>query len=155
MIEPVAYWTPLITGLSTYLPLLAGILVILEKLGFSAALQRAPLMLKLLIKFLIYFLSLVIPNVVIIWYFFYLAGSSPQRLWEGNFFWAVVAYPTVGVSLYAYAWAKWFYPFLQRILGDSEPQQGDSEPQQNTKPRQSAARAAHTSKEPSKSGGKK
>jgi hypothetical protein len=124
MIDPIAYWTPLIGGLTGFVTLLLKIIELFGEMEkVRKLMKKLPHLLKLLGKFLIYALSLVIPNVAIIWYFFYLAGISPERLWQVNFFWAVVAQPTVGVSIYAYVWAKWIYPRLKHTLGGSRPQQ--------------------------------
>ena len=143
MIEPIIYWTPVIAALTAFITLLLNLIELLGKIEkIEEPMKEPPYLLKLLAKFLIYGLSLVIPNIGIIWYFFYLAGISPDRLSETEFFWAIVAQPTMGVSIYAYVWARWIYPRLQRILGKS-------------KSRQKPKRNSRTSSESSENGGKR
>jgi hypothetical protein len=143
MIERIAEWAPLVGGLWAFVQLLLKTIEFLEKIEkVEEIMEKLPHLLKLLGKFLVYGLSLAIPNVVIIWYFFYLAGLSPDRLSEIEFFGAVVMQPTIFVSLYAYIWAKWIYPRLQRLLG------GSKSPQESR-------RISRASSESSRSGGKK
>jgi hypothetical protein len=123
MIEPIAYWTPVISVFIVFVLTLRSLVDALEQLikqieKLEETMKRPPKLLKLLLKFLIYSLTLVLPNLGIIWYFFYLAGFSPYRLSELRFFLAIVAQPTIGVSVYAYFWGKWLYPQLQRILSE-------------------------------------
>jgi hypothetical protein len=124
MIEQIAEWAPLIGGLWVFVQLLLKAIEFLEKIEkVEETMEKLPHLLQLLGKFLVYGLSLAIPNLVIIWYFFYLAGLSPDRLSEVEFFGAVVMQPTIFVSLYAYIWAKGIYPRLQRLLGRSKSRQ--------------------------------
>ena len=75
---------------------------------------------SLISKFLIYGLGLVVPNIGIIWYFFYLASIFPNRLLETKFFWTIIVQLSIGVSIYAYVWGRWFFPKLERILDESK-----------------------------------
>lgn len=116
MIEPVTYWTVFISGIIILIRTLNELLKAIEEL--VERMKQLPNVLKFLMKFLTYSLTLVLPNIGIVWLFFYLAGSSPDRFSEPNFFWAMVLQPTLGVSIYAYIWGSWFYPQLKRILSD-------------------------------------
>lgn len=117
MIEPVNYWISIIVYITLLITTFNGLLKALGEL--EKEVKRIPKQLKTLTKFLAYSLTLVVPNIGIIWYFFYLAGFSVDRLSEARFFWAMVAQPTIGVSVYAYIWGRWLYPRLQRILNGS------------------------------------
>jgi len=142
MIELITYWTPVVTGLTTFTTFLLKIIELLgNKERIVEILKGLPYLLKLLAKFLIYGLSLIIPNIGMIWLFFYQTGISPNRLSETEFFWAIVAQPTLGVSIYAYIWGKWIYPKLQSFLESNPPQEPKHE--------------VSTSKKSSKNGGKK
>ncbi|HUF00278.1 MAG TPA: hypothetical protein VMN99_13555 [Anaerolineales bacterium] len=111
MIEPLNYWMAVIGGVTVFVVAITNFLEALIKL-----MRWIP---RPLVKFLVYSLTLVIPNIGIIWYFFYLAGSSPYRLSELRFFLAIVAQPTIAVSIYAYIWAKWLYPYLKGIQSET------------------------------------
>jgi hypothetical protein len=115
MIEPGNYWVSVIAFLTVYITAITNLLKAIEEL-----MKIVPNVLKPLAKFLFYSITLVAPNIGIIWLFFYLAGSSPERFSEARFFWAMVAQPTLGVSIYAYIWGRWLYPQLQRALRSSQ-----------------------------------
>ena len=128
MIEPIIiYWTPLITALTGFVTLLIKVIELLSKWEIIMKFIRLlPVLIKRLVKFLIYSLSLFVPNTGIIWYFFYLAGIYRDRLSQAEFFWAIVAQPTLAVSIYAYVWSSRIYTRLKNIL---------EKPESVTKPR--------------------
>lgn len=111
MFEIITQWTVIIGAIAGFILALIRLIEALKQLF-----ERLP---KQLVEFLVYAPAIVIPYFAIVWWFFYLAGLSPERLSEPGFFWAVVAQPTIGVSIYTYVWGRWIYPTLQRILGQS------------------------------------
>ena len=114
MIELITSWTVLITVIGGLLYALIYVLGLLDEL-----IKRLP---KWLARFLIYGLALLIPNAVIIWYFFYLVGLNANRLSEPTFFWAMVAQPIIGVSIYGYVWGKRIYPQVRGIVNKLKPE---------------------------------
>jgi hypothetical protein len=109
MVEIIGYWTVIIAAVTAFIWALIKLLEALKEL-----IKSIP---KPITKFFVYGLALIIPYIAIIWWFFYLAGLSPNRLSEPKFFWAMVIQPTIGASFYGYAWGKWIYPRLHSILG--------------------------------------
>ena len=154
MIDPVTYYAPLVSGLTIYVTLLLKLIELLgKKHEVEDFMKRLPRLLRLLAKSLIYFLTLAIPNVLMIWFFFFQAGISPDRLSEVNFFWAVVAQPTLGVSIYAYIWAKLIYPGLRNLLGETKLQpEPPSEPQPEAHPKPRPKRRSKSRRKPRQSG---
>jgi hypothetical protein len=124
MNEPIAYLTPVIAFLVLFTGLLLNIVKLFEESPvIMTILRKLPYLLKLLVRFLVYGLSLIIPIFGVIWYYFYQAGISPDRLSDTKFFSAVVVLPTIGVSIYAYIWGRWIYPKLQKFPSESNSSQ--------------------------------
>ena len=56
--------------------------------------------------------SLIVPNGIMVTYFFYLAGLEPERLSEYNFYYGLIIQLVILLSLYTFAWGRWFHPRL-------------------------------------------
>ena len=136
MIEPITYWAGLIGGLITITTALNQLFKAIDDLAEQVdKMKQLPKLLKLLIKFLTYSLTLLIPNVGIIWLFFYLAGLHPEMISEARFFLAIVTEPTIGVSIYAYIWGSWIYPKLQRVFNNEKHEKHVEKKSKDTEPR--------------------
>lgn len=109
MVEMLETWTTLILALASFL---AAINLLLKNL--SDIRDNIP-------DWLMKFLTLFIPNTIIIWRFFYFAGLYSNRLSEPIFFWSMIIQSALGVSAYVVAWLRWIYPRLQRIPEESRP----------------------------------
>lgn len=118
MIEPINYWTTIIVYLTLLIKSFSELLKAINRL--ENEMNHLPKQLKTIFKILVYILTIIVPNIGIIWYFFYLTGLSPNRINEANFFWAMVAQPTIGVSIYAYIWGSWFYPKLRVAFSEKK-----------------------------------
>jgi hypothetical protein len=122
MIEPIKYYTGIVAAIGGFL---GGIVLILK--AIEELMKTLTMLPEWIFKFLVYGLTLVIPNTMIVWYFFYLAGFYPYRLSEPRFFLTIVVQPAIGVSLYAYLWGRLLYPWLKGTLSRTKPQKPGEE----------------------------
>jgi hypothetical protein len=112
IIEILKKITTLITGI---LALIVSILALFGKLTEVWNTIRKPLL-----KLLIFSGTVVAPNGIILWFFMDLAAQNHSRLGERLVFLSLVAQPTLFISLYAFCWGKWLYPWLRPLFGKQD-----------------------------------
>lgn len=128
MTETLGIWTGLILAFAAFIAAVKFLLQnILELIDIW---KKIPVW---LLKFLIYVLTLVIPNTIIIWRFFYFAGLYSNRLSEPIFFWSMIIQSALGVSMYEIAWLTWVYSGIDKIPKESPSSEPEDKPRRYKK----------------------
>jgi hypothetical protein len=126
------------TNMVEFLTALAGILgtiAVIVKSAIEIA-KKLPILMnivkkssayKFLLKvvvYLLFFLTLAIPNGMIVWWYHYQVAKNPRQILEPSVFLLVIFQITLFVSLYSLAWGVWLVPALRRVSQNHKTTQG-------------------------------
>lgn len=108
-----------IAGIITSSIVIARRLPILLKLVKDSFLYRS--LLKGII-YLLYFLSLAIPNGLLVWFMVFQVGKNARQILNPVVFFSVIIQITMLVSVYSFVWGAWLAPLLRKSYQKQENQ---------------------------------
>jgi hypothetical protein len=113
--------------LATIAAIITSSIVIAKKWQIFVNIAKNSLLYKTLLKavgYLLFFLSLAVPNGLMTWFMFYQVGRSPLQILEPVIFFSVILQTTAFVSIYSFLWGVWLVPLLRRSSQKQEVTKG-------------------------------
>lgn len=121
----------MLSTLAIILGAIAGIMtssiVIAKRLPVIVDAARNSVFYRGLVKavvYLLYFLTLAIPNGLLIWFMIFQVGKNPRQILVPSVFFLVILQITLLVSAYSFVWGVWFAPLLRRSSEKQENSKG-------------------------------
>lgn len=122
------------TDIVSFLSILAGIITASAAIitGTLKIIQMLPKLLGIIknsfaykallngIKYLLFFLSLALPNGMLVWLMMFEVAKNIKRILEPVVFFAVIIQITLFVSVYSFLWGTWLVPIFRRLFETQE-----------------------------------
>jgi hypothetical protein len=71
--------------------------------------------------FLLFFLSIAVPNGILVWFMMFLVGQNLGQILSPTVFYSIILQTTLLVSIYSFLWGVWLAPLLRRSYQKQEP----------------------------------